>query len=82
MSIMEGVTAFIQKEDDGNLRLVLNDVIATSSGESPDWRHNVLFTSNTYDEDLLKNCNLSNEQFAEIGQNLIMRLLVLGGFLK
>ena len=79
---MEGVTAFIQKEDDGNLRLVLNDVIATSSGESPDWRHNVLFTSNTYDEDLLKNCNLSNEQFAEIGQNLIMRLLVLGGFLK
>ena len=79
---MEGVTAFIQKEDDGKLRLVLNDVIATSTGESPDWRHNVLFTSNTYDENLLKKFNLSNEQYAEIGQNLIMWLLVIGGFLK
>jgi hypothetical protein len=82
MIIMEGVAAFIQKGQDGKLRLVLNDVVATSSGESPDWRHNVLFTSNTYDENLLKNCNLSNEQYTEIGQNLIMRLLVIGGFLK
>ena len=79
---MEGVTAYLQKESDEKLKLVLNDVVATTSGDSPDWRHNVLFSSNSYDSESLKQCSLSKEQYALIGENLVMRLLVLGGFLK
>ena len=79
---MDGVVAYIQKESDDKLRLILNDVVAASNTDSPDWSHNVLFTSNIYDSESLKQCSLSKEQFAEIGENLRMRLLVIGGFLK
>ena len=79
---MEGVVAYLRKESGDKLQLVLNDVVATSNTDSPDWRHNVLFTSNLYDSESLKQCSFSKEQFAEIGENLVMRLLVIGGFLK
>lgn len=79
---MNGVAAYIKDQGDGTFRLVFNDVEASSDSESPNWSHNVLFTSNTYDADSLMNLSLSKEQLAEIGENLLIRLLVLGGYLK
>ena len=79
---MKGVAAFFQDQQDGNTRLVFNDVEALSDTESPDWKHIVIFTSNKYNTKLLKELALSREQFAEIGENLVIRLLALGGHLK
>ena len=79
---MDGVVAYLQKECDDKLRLIFNDVVATSNTDSPDWRHSVLFTSNLYDSESLQQCSLSKEQLAEIGENLVMRLLAIGGFQK
>lgn len=76
---MNGVAAFIKDQGDGTFRLVFNDVEATSASENPNWKHNLLFTSNIYDADALKNLSLSKEQ---LGENLLIRLLVLGGYLK
>jgi len=79
---MNGVTAFIKEQDDGTIRLVFNDVKATEETETPNWKHSVLFTSNSYEAEAMKNLSLSKNQFAEIGENLVIRLLALGGYLK
>jgi hypothetical protein len=79
---MKGVAAFIKDQRDGSVVLVLNDVEASSASEAPNWKHVTSFTSNSYNSDSLKNLSLSKEQFAEIGENLVMRLLALGGNLK
>ena len=79
---MKGVAAFIKDQKNGAVVLVLNDVEAASSSEEPNWKHISLFTSNSYNADSFKNLSLSKEQFAEIGENLVMRLLALGGSRK
>ena len=79
---MKGVAAFIKEQEDGSIRLVFNDVEATSGSDKPDWKHVVLFTHNSYNAKSFKDLSLSKEQFAEIGENLIIRLLALGGYLK
>lgn len=79
---MKGVAAFIKDQANGSVVLVLNDVEAVSSSEEPNWKHVSLFTSSSYNADSLKNLSLSKEQFADIGENLVIRLLALGGNLK
>ncbi len=79
---MKGVAAFLQAKNNGKIRLVFNDVEASSETNNLNWRHNVLFTHNDYDAETIKNMSLSKEQFAEIGENLVIRLLSLGGYLK
>ena len=77
---MNGVTAFIQKQKDGTYRLILNDVVASSDTDAPDWKHSILFTYNNYDSASLKDMSLSQEQFADIGQNIIARLIASSEF--
>lgn len=79
---MKGIAAFIQEQNNGKIRLVFNDVEASSESNIPNWQHRVLFTHNDYDAEDIKNISLSKEQFAEIGENLVIRLLALGGYLK
>ena len=79
---MKGVTAFIKEDERGNFRLVLNDVKASSSTETPDWTHSVIFTENTYNSNKMKSLELTKEQFAEIGENIIIRLMAQSGNLK
>ncbi len=79
---MKGVAAFIKDQEDGSIRLVFNDVEASTGTDNPDWKHIVLFTSNNYNAKSLKELSLSKEQFAQIGENLIIRLIALGGHLK
>lgn len=79
---MKGVAAFIKQEANNEVKLILNDVNSTSDSDNPDWSHSVIFTSNNYDENKLKELSLSKEQFAEIGENIIIRLLALNGLAK
>lgn len=79
---MKGVTAYLDGNEDGTLKLLLDDVEATSGGNAPDWKHIVPFTSRTYDAKSVKELSLSKDQFAEIGETLVIRLLALGGRIK
>ena len=79
---MKGVTAYIKQNTSKEIQLVLNDVVSTSDNDNPNWKHSVLFTSNAYDEEALRELSLSKEQFAEIGENLIIRLLALNDLIK
>ena len=79
---MKGVAAYLKDEGDGKLRLALDDVEAISEKEGTSWKHIVSFTSNSYDANSLKELSLSKEQFSEIGENLVIRLLAMGGLIK
>ena len=79
---MKGVAAYIKLEPTNEIKLVLNDVSSSSETDNPDWNHDVIFTANTYNEKEFTNLSLSKEQFAEIGENLIIRLLALNGLIK
>ena len=79
---MKGVTAYIKQNTSKEIQLVLNDVVSTSDNDNPNWKHSVLFTSNAYDGEALRELSLSKEQFAEIGENLIIRLLALNDLIK
>ena len=79
---MKGVAAYLKDDENGMLHLVLDDVEAMSGENTPDWKHLVPYTSNAYDEKSIKDLSLSKEQFAEIGENLVIRLLALGGLIK
>ncbi|PUA29470.1 MAG: hypothetical protein B0W54_02460 [Cellvibrio sp. 79] len=73
---MNGLVSYFESVDDETLRLVFKDV--SSQSESANfWGNAVLFTYNDYPIENLKSLNLSNEEFAMIGQNLIIRLLAL-----
>jgi len=79
---MKGITVFVKEDSDGNFRLIFNDVEALSSEEETDWKHSVHFTESTYDSDKMKSLSLKKEQFAEIGENIVIRLMALDGHLK
>jgi len=80
--MIKGIAAYLKDQGNGSLRLILNDIEADSTADAPNWKHNTLFTSNDYDAESLKELSLSKDQFAEIGENLIIRLLALGGHNK
>ena len=57
---MKGVAAFIKEHQDGSTRLIL-DIEASSDTDSPDWKHIVVFTSNSYNSKSFKELSLSKE---------------------
>jgi hypothetical protein len=74
---MNAVVAYIQQTEDGRTTLTFDDV--SSEAQPPTlWCREALFTSNSYDSEAMKNLNLTKKQYAEIGENLVMRLLALG----
>jgi len=75
---MKGVVTYIKDEGDSNLCLTMDDSVSENGG----WKHNVLFTTRNYDREKLKNLALTKEEFAEIGEDLVIRLLALRGVTK
>lgn len=79
---MKGVAAFIKQDANHEIKLVFNDVNSTSEKDATDWTHSVIYTSNNYSEEEFRGLSLSKEQFAQIGENLVIRLLALNKLLK
>lgn len=73
---MKGVVSYLELIDDESIRLVMDDV-ALQAAEPMCWSKKVLFTHKDYNSRVLKGLGLSKDQYAEIGENLIMRLLAL-----
>ena len=79
---MKGVIACIQEMEDGITMLTFDDV-SSEYNLFTNWSEEVLYTSKSYDSNAIENMNLTKEQYAEIGENLIIKgLLALNGKLK
>lgn len=72
-----GVVACLREIDSCTLRLIFDDVTTDDPHHPVDWTTNVLYTFNDYNKDEMVALNLSQEEFAMIGENLIARLLSL-----
>lgn len=78
---MNGVAAYIERH--GNeTRLTFDDIETDLSVNPTTWSKTVLHTYHVYPSDDLEVMSLSKEQYAEIGENLLLRLLALNGRLK
>jgi hypothetical protein len=78
---MKGVAAYIERDGD-ETRLTFDDIEADSAVDPTTWSKTVLYTYNAYPSDDLEAMSLSKEQYAEIGENLLLRLLAINGRLK
>lgn len=74
-----GVVACLRAVDNDRLRLIFDDVQSHSITHPVDWKTKNLFTFNDYPEEAMSKLKLSKEDFAMIGENLVLRLLVLEG---
>src|SRR5262245_8012992 len=70
-----GVVATLTPGTDNRIRLTLDDVSTELMLDAVTWKHVRLFTYREYDSAALQDLRLSREQFAEIGENILIRLL-------
>jgi hypothetical protein len=72
-----GVAVCLRRLESGQLRLIFDDVVAESDRWPQSWRSHVFFTHNDYDAQQLCSMRLSENQFAQIGEAVVARLLAL-----
>ena len=72
-----GVVASLRATSDGRLFVVLDDVRQRFAADARSWSHEFFFTTSGYPRQELENLDLSKEEFAQIGENIVMRLLAL-----
>jgi hypothetical protein len=72
-----GVVASLRSTPDDRLCLVLDDVRQQPAADARSWTHESFFTISEYSRSELENLGLSKEQFAQIGENIVIRLLAL-----
>lgn len=75
---MHGVIAHLKRTHNEEITLVLDDVISDNQLMPRRWETSSFFTSISYDSDSTGELRLTKEQYAMIGENLIIRLLSLG----
>jgi len=75
------VVAYIEITN-SSVDLILHDVESENINNFKTWNHLCLFTAKNYQLKQFIELKLSKEQYTEIGENLIMRLLALEGRLE
>ena len=70
-----GVVCSLLELEDGKYRLVLDDVSNSQETTKGTWRHEVVFTWKEYDKNEIEDYELSEKELAEIGFNLLARLV-------
>jgi len=74
----EGIVVCLRDLGDGQSRLIFDDVMADDpTVRERVWRHKVFFTHNAYDNHHLERMELSDQQFQEIGEAVVARLLAI-----
>ena len=73
-----GIVACLRKFPDGRLRIVFDDAKADYVERPTSWKPTAFFTWTQLDPAKLRTMELSKEQLAEIGFNLVARLRALG----
>jgi hypothetical protein len=77
-----GVVACLTPEVDGETRLVFDDVESDRESRPVAWTPAALFTWKEFNLAELKDQKLSERELAQIGENLLLRLLALNGHIK
>jgi hypothetical protein len=72
-----GVVVSLLETSEGRLCLVLDDAQHQPGVDASVWRPNCFFTAREYSKAELVEAELSTEQFALIGENIVMRLVAL-----
>jgi hypothetical protein len=70
-----GVVATLHQISDGHFRLTFDDVKSVLTLDAITWRREGLFTYRDFNFSSLRDLSLTKEQFAEIGENLLIRLM-------
>ena len=78
-STTTGVVATLQQISQGRFRLILDDVKSVSTLDATTWRREGLFTSRDFEISSKRDLDLTKEQLAEIGENLLIRLMASRG---
>ena len=74
----EGIVICLRDLGDGRSRLIFDDVVADDpAARERIWRHKVFFTHNAYSNDHLDSMELSDQQFQDIGEAVVARLLAI-----
>ena len=76
-----GVVATIHKVAEGCFRLTLDDVKSVMTLDATTWQREGLFTFRDFAVSSLHELQLTQQQFAEIGENLLIRLMTNRGSL-
>jgi hypothetical protein len=76
------VVACLRDLGNGSSKLIFDDVVAESERNPINWSFQCFFTWNDYPNEKLEQMQLTAQQFQEIGENLVARLLALSGRLK
>ena len=77
-----GVVACLTSVDDGKTRLIFDDAQADRERSPTAWAPTALFTWKELDFAQLKDLKLSERELAQIGENLLIRLLALQGSIR
>lgn len=72
-----GIVCWVEAQPDGQLRLVMDDVEHIDTTSPRTWRTKVLFTWRNYDEAPFLQSDLSEQDLADIGLNVVSRLAAL-----
>jgi hypothetical protein len=74
----KGVICSLRKTDVDTFRLVLDDVTSEKIKTSAQWTHECLFTWKDFDKRQITDLKVSQKDLAEIGFNILARLVALG----
>jgi len=72
---MTGVVATLHRVADGRFRLTLDDVKSAPTLDATMWKREGLFTYLDFEVSTPSDLKLTQQQLAEIGENLLLRLM-------
>ena len=75
----KGVLACLRQRGDGTSDLILDDVRADQESNPVSWTFEWFYTRKNLGDERLDSLSLTADQYREIGENLILRLLALNG---
>lgn len=74
-----GVVACVQDLGNGSVKLIFDDVVSESASNPVNWSFESFYTWREYPSENLDEMKLTAQQYQEIGENLVARLLALNG---
>lgn len=72
-----GIVCWVEPQPDGQLRLLMDDVEHVDATNPRTWKTKVLFTWRDFDEVPFLQSDISEQDFADIGLNVVSRLAAL-----
>ena len=72
-----GIVLSLREVDNDTLRVVMDDVSNESSSTKTSWNHEIVVTWKDYKEKELLENNLSEKELADLGANVVARLVAL-----